>query len=80
MSKANLREVDKSKFYFTDQEFHLQIVKKCNSKKLQVIFFSEIYDLIRLCQHMYVENSEKFKGGDKKSQKSKYLKNLKEEE
>jgi len=43
-------------------------------------FFSEIYDLIRLCQHMYVENSEKFKGGDKKSQKSKYLKNLKEEE
>lgn len=54
MEKRNKKETEESlKFYVTDQEFHLKIVKRCNNHRLQAIF-SQIYDLVRICQHMYI--------------------------
>jgi len=58
MEERNEQGAEPAKFYFTDQEFHLKIVERCNNHRLQAIF-SQIYDLVRICQHMYtnIENA-----------------------
>lgn len=53
LSEVDLQDTDRSKFYLTDQEFHLKIIKKCDNQRLQAVF-SQIYDLVRICQHMYM--------------------------
>ncbi len=50
--KKNKKDLKFSEFYPTDREFHLKIVKKCNNRRLKGIF-SQIYNLVKICQHMY---------------------------
>lgn len=54
MKNKGKHRIDPQEFYLTDQEFHLKIVKRCENHWLQNIFF-QIYDLVRICQHMYMD-------------------------